>query len=50
MRIVVYVGNGEYVDTIDIEDDASDFDIADIATEVAFDWVENTVHWELEEE
>ena len=48
MRITVYVGNGEYVDTIDIKDDASDSDISEVATEAALEWVENTVYWELE--
>lgn len=50
MRINVYVGNGEYVDTIDVEDDMTNDDISEIAVEAAFDWVESNIHWELEEE
>ena len=50
MRIIVYVGNNEYVDTINIEDDTSDSDISEIATEAAIEWVENTVYWESEED
>lgn len=50
MRITVYVGNGEYVDTIEVEDDASDSDILEVATEAALEWVESSIHWEPEED
>ena len=50
MRINVYVGNGEYVDTIEIEDDASDSNISEVATEAALEWVENSLYWEPEED
>jgi hypothetical protein len=46
----VYVGNNEYVDTIDVEDDMTDDDILEIATEVAMEWVDSTIHWEPEDE
>lgn len=50
MRIIVYVGNGEYVNTIDLEDDASKDDISEIATEAALEWAQEAVYWEEEED
>jgi len=50
MRITVYVGNGEYVDTIEVEDDATDDDIFAVATDAAMEWVDSTIHWEPENE
>lgn len=50
MRITVYVGNGEYVDTINIDDNMTESDISEIATEAAYDWVENNIYWESEED
>lgn len=50
MRITVYVGNGNYVDTIDIEDDANRDDISEIATQAALEWAENAVYWEEEDD
>lgn len=50
MRITVYVGNGNYVDTIDIEDDADRDNISEIATQAAIEWAEDAVYWEPEDE
>jgi len=50
MRITVYVGNGNYVDTIDIDDDADKDDILEIATEAALEWVQEVVYWETEDD
>ena len=49
MKFDVYVGNGEYVDTIDTEDGASDSDILEIAMKVVLEWVENSLYWEPQE-
>jgi len=49
-KITVYVGNGEYVNTIEVEDDDSDDDIFAVALDAAMEWVDSTIYWEQEEE
>lgn len=50
MRITVYVGNGEYVNTIDVEDNTDRDDISEIATQAAIEWAEEAVYWEEEDD
>ena len=49
MRITVYVGNCQYVDTIEIDDDANKDDISEIATRAALEWAQEAVYWEPED-
>lgn len=47
MTITVYVGNGEYIDTIEI---GPEEDISDAAFEAGKEWLAENIYWECEEE
>lgn len=47
MKFDVYAGNGNYVETIEVE---SEEELADAAEEVCREWVSENMYWEPVEE
>lgn len=47
MKFDVYAGNGNFVDTIEVE---SEEELADTAEEVCREWVSENMYWEKVEE